>query len=104
MEIIAEVTGFGQAPDMGYTTLSPTQDTGAYTARPYITLDTDSFILNPGELKDVRATIHLPPDAGNGGRYALINLHTKLVATGQMGIVSAITVPVMITLKDTSSY
>ena len=101
MEIIAEVSGFGQASDMGYTTLSPAQDIGAFTARPYITLDTDSVVLNPGESKDIKATIHIPQDAGSGGRYALIYLHTKPIATGQMGIVSAITVPVMITLKDT---
>jgi hypothetical protein len=101
MEIIVEVSGFGQASDMGYTTLLPGQDTGAFTARPYITLDADSIVLNPGESKDIKATLHIPQDAGSGGRYALIYLHTKPVATGQMGIVSAITVPVMITLKDT---
>lgn len=102
MEIIAEVTGFGQSPDMGYTPLSPDQDTGVYTARPYINLDAGSFILNPGESKEVKATIRIPSDAGSGGRYALIYLHTKPVTTGQMGIVSAITVPVMITLKNTT--
>ena len=101
LEIIAEVSGFGQASDMGYTTISPDQDTGAFTARPYITLDADSIVLNPGESKDIKATIHIPQDAGSGGRYALIYLHTKPVATGQMGIISAITVPVMITLKNT---
>src|SRR5512138_3918134 len=59
-DITAELYGFGQRMDMGYSTISPAEDTSPYTARPFITLDKSSLHLEPGETKSINATISLP--------------------------------------------
>jgi hypothetical protein len=95
----ADVTGFGQAPDKSYSVLSPADDTSPYSARTYITLSASTLLINPGESKDVTATITIPKNAGAGGRYAFIYFHTTPAGAGTTGVVTAILVPVMITLS-----
>ena len=99
MDIVMDVMGFGQGVDRGYTTLSAAQDTGQYSARPFITLDASSFTLKPGESKTVKATIAVPKTAGTGGRYAMIYIHNKPGGGGTTGVAAAIAVPVMVTIK-----
>jgi hypothetical protein len=99
MDIVIDVMGFGQGADRGYTTLTPDQDTGQYSARPWITLDASSFTLTPGGSKTVMATIVVPKDAGAGGRYAMIYIHNKPGGGGTTGVAAAIAVPVMVTIK-----
>jgi hypothetical protein len=99
MDIVIDVMGFGQGADRGYTTLPAVQDTGQYSARPFITLDASSFTLKPGESKTVKATIAVPKNAGAGGRYAMIYIHTKPGGGGTTGVAAAIGVPVMATIK-----
>jgi hypothetical protein len=57
--------------------------------------------LDPGSKQVVTATISVPSNAGAGGRYAIINIHTKPVGGGAVSLVTAINVPVMVTLKGT---
>jgi len=96
------VFGFGNDADGGYQELEPSQDTGTYTARPFITLDRTAVHIAPGGKEVVTATIQVPA-SGNGGRYALINIHPKpAIATGTgPSFTTAMNVPVMITLKGT---
>jgi hypothetical protein len=93
------VLGFGNGPDGRYQGLDPAQDTTPYSARSYITLDKYAVQIAPGGKETVTATIAVPANAGSGGRYALINIHTKPLGGGAVALVTAINVPIMITLK-----
>jgi hypothetical protein len=102
MDIVVDVWGFGQTEGMSYSPLSAAEDTSPYSARNFITLDTQSFHLNPGESKKITATIRIPGDAGNGGRYAIISLHNAPNGDGTTAYVTAISVPVMITIAGST--
>lgn len=99
VDIWIDIMGFGQSPDRSYVGLPAQEDTGQFSARSFITIDTNAFTLNPGESKRVKATINVPKDVGSGGRYAMIYIHTKPAGTGIVSIASAFGVPVMVTIK-----
>ena len=99
VDIVIDLMGFGQSADHSYTGLTAEEDTGQYSARPFITLDASTFTLNAGDSKTVKVIIAVPNDVGDGGRYAMINIHTKPVSGGMVSISSAIGVPVMVTIK-----
>ena len=98
MDIVVDVLGFGQTEGKSYSSLSPAEDTSPYSARKFITLDTGSFHLNPGDSKKITATIVIPKDVGDGGRYAMISLHNAPSGSGTTAYITAISVPVMITI------
>jgi hypothetical protein len=100
MDIVVDVLGFGQTEGKSYSSLSAADDTSPYSARKFITLDTGSFHLNPGESKKITATIVIPNDVGDGGRYAMISLHNAPSGDGATAYVTAIAVPVMITIAN----
>ena len=100
-DILVDVTGFGQSLDGSPQELDAAEDTSPYSARTFITLDKTSFHLDPGDSQVVTATIKVPEDVGAGGRYALIYIRTQPVGEGQVGIVSAIDVPILLTISHT---
>ena len=102
MDMQVDVWGFGQTLQKSYTTLPPSADTSPYSARGFITLSSPSFHLNPGESKEITANIAIPTNAGNGGRYALITIHNAPLGNGSTAIVTAISVPVMITIAKSN--
>jgi hypothetical protein len=67
----------------------------------YITLDKNSAHLEPGAKQELTATIRIPQNVGDGGRYAIINIQTKPIGQGGVGISSAVNVPVYLTIKNT---
>src|SRR5208337_740091 len=75
MDMVMDVMGFGQNPDMSYIALAPSSDTSAYSARGYISINTPTFHLDPGASKTINATISVPSNAGAGGGYAIISIH-----------------------------
>ena len=99
MDILVDVGAVRQSLDGGYQLLQASEDTGTYSARQFITLDKSSFHLEPGDSQDVIASIHIPEDVGAGGRYAVINVHSQPTGQGQIGIVSAINIPIYLTIK-----
>jgi len=99
MDIVVDVTGFGQSLDGSPQELEASQDTSPYSARSFITLDKTSFHLEPGDSQKVVATIKVPEDVDAGGRYALIYICSQPVGEGQVGIVSAIDVPIALTIE-----
>ena len=98
-DVAIDVLGFGQSPGGSYSWLTPAQDTGPYSARSFVAVDSSLLHLNPGQRIDFNATIRVPQNVGEGGRYALIFIHPP--PTGS-GLVATITVPVMLTMKGTT--
>jgi hypothetical protein len=98
MDMMVDVWGFGQTLQKSYSSIKPADDTSPYSARSLITLSSPSFHLNPGESKEITATIAVPNNVGDGGRYALISIHNAPVGNGTMAIVTSVSVPVLITI------
>lgn len=102
MDIVIDTWGFGQTAGKSYSLRSAKEDTSPYSARKFITLDTTAFHLNPGESKKITATIVIPDDAGDGGRYAIISLHNAQSGNGTTAYVTAVSIPVMLTIADST--
>ena len=100
VNIKLEVKGFGQNPDGTCNPLNPDQDINAYSARSYITLDKYTFRLNPGETHLVRASICIPTEIAECGKYAVIQVSNQPEDTKSMGVVVAINIPILLTLKN----
>jgi hypothetical protein len=98
MDMMVDVWGFGQSLQKSYTSIPPSDDTGPYSARSFITLSSPTFHLNPGESKVITANIAVPANVGDGGRYALITIHNAPIGNGSTAIVTAISIPVLITI------
>jgi hypothetical protein len=96
------VFGFNNTPEGNYIGINPPLDTSVYSARPFLTLDADNVTVKPGESKTVTATLKVPETA-TGGLYALINIHPRSSdITSGTSVVTAMNVPVMITITNTS--
>jgi hypothetical protein len=98
-----EVYGFGQSADGGsYTPLTASEDTGSYSARTFITVESPVVHIDPGQRVAFNATIRVPQDVDEGGRYAIIHIHpAPTQGGGQTGFATAIIVPVMLTVQNT---
>jgi hypothetical protein len=98
-----DLLGFGQSIDGGsYTPLAVTDDTGPYSARSFISVPSPVIHLDPGQRREFSATIKIPQTVGEGGRYALVYIHPAAAAGEQTSFATAIIVPVMLTVKDTT--
>lgn len=97
-----DVLGFGQTVNGGsYVPLTVSEDTGMYSARTYVTVESPVIHLEPGQRIAFNATIRVPQDFGEGGRYALIHIHPNATqGGGQTGFATAIIVPVMLTIQN----
>ena len=103
VDLTLDVLGLGQSLQQSNTGLPPEKDTSPYSARTFITVEPKTFHLEPGASQEVKATITVPQDAGKGGRYAMITIHNAPTGTGSTLIVTAISVPMVITLAGTST-
>ena len=56
--------------------------------------------MEPGESQNVTATINIPADVGDGGRYAIIGIAQKPVPGVAIQSLVAIDVPILLTIKD----
>jgi hypothetical protein len=102
MDLTVDVLGLGQSLEQTNTGLTPQKDTSPYSARTYITVSPQTFHLEPGKSQEVKATITVPQNAGTGGRYAILTVHNAPTGTGSTMIVTAISIPVVITLTGTT--
>ena len=100
-DITVRVGEFGQSLTGTYELLE-TVGNSSLSACPFITLDKESFHLEPGGAEVVTATIRVPADVGAGGRYALIHIETGPTGGGGVGTISAVNVPVALRVKDTT--
>jgi hypothetical protein len=100
-EITVRIGDFGQSLSGSYELLEPAGN-NSLSACPFITLDKESFHLEPGGSDVVTATIRVPEDVGAGGRYALINIKTGVAGNGGVGMITAVNVPIVLTVKGTT--
>jgi len=98
LDLQADVMGFTNGPDGAYLGVSAEEDTSPYSARTYVTLDRNQVHLLPGTSEKITATISVPKNAGSGGRYAMIYIHSGVQGAKSVGFISAVAVPVMITI------
>jgi hypothetical protein len=103
MDLTVDVQGLGQSLQLSNTGLSPERDTSPYSARTFITVNPTTFHLDPGASQEVKATITVPQNVDNGARYAMITIHNAPTGTGSTLIVTAISVPMLITLAGTTT-
>jgi hypothetical protein len=102
-EYAIDILGFSQSLDAGmYQGLSPEKDINELSARTFISFPSSSIRLQPGERKEFNATINVPQDVGDGGRYAVILIHPATAGTGQASFATAVLVPVMLTVERTN--
>jgi len=99
LDMLVQVTGFGQSLEGAPQVLEASEDTSPFSTRSFITLDTTSFHLDPGDSQQVTATISIPQDVSAGGRYALIDIRSQPIGEGGVGVVTAIAVPIALTIK-----
>ena len=76
MDIAVEVVGFGSTLDGTAQVIEPAADNDSDSARSFITINKNTFQLQPGESQNI-ATISIPADVGNGGRY-VSNLYSSI--------------------------
>ncbi len=101
VDMVVDVMGFGNSPDGSAQELEASKDTSLYSARSFITIDNPLFHMEPGEPQDFIATIDIPSDVGEGGRYAIIRIHQiQPPGVRQLGTLSAFNIPVYLTIKD----
>ena len=99
LDMLVDVTGFGQSLEGAPQVLEASEDTSPFSAYSFITLDTASFHLDPGDSQQVTATISIPQDVSAGGRYALIDIRSQPIGEGSVGVVTAVAVPIALTIK-----
>jgi hypothetical protein len=98
--ISVEVNGFAQQLNGALQSIPLTKDSSVYSISHSINLNTERFHLEPGESKKVEAKFQIPPDIGDGGRYAVIRMYTSPEGNGTTNIVSAVAIPIYLTIKD----
>ena len=99
-DVAVQVAGFGQTPNGLYMPLDPANDASPYSALSFIKLDNSTLHLEPGTQQSVTATINLPQNAGPGGRYAIIYIHS--IPGKGASLATAVVVPVFITVAGTT--
>lgn len=95
-DLKVEVMGLGQGPDGSIQPVAPDKDVAAFSARQWVTVDKASFHLEPGRSQDLTATITVPNELGEGGRYAVVYISTVPKPGGNLGIALAAAVPILI--------
>ena len=102
MDIEIEANGFGRALDGAFISLSPADIDSPYSAREYFgDIDRSSFVLQPGAEEQVNLTFNVPDNVGAGGRYAIIEIQARRLDEGDLGTVSVVQVPVLLTVSRT---
>jgi P pilus assembly chaperone PapD len=98
MEVAIEVKGYGDAPS-GVSILDPDEDNSPYSARGFLSVSPDTFHLEPGESRDVTVTAEIPADIGDGGRYAIIYIHTVAPEGSSFATAAAVAARVLLTIE-----
>lgn len=100
-DISVAVAGIRQTPNGGYELLDTSHDTSQYSAREFVAVDKAAFHLEPGGSENVTATVAVPQEVGDGGRYAMIHVAAKPAAADGVAVSTAVDVPVYLTINNT---
>jgi hypothetical protein len=98
-DVLIEVLGYGDSASGDIVPVPAEADTSPYSARTFILPAKTTVHVEPGETKQADFTITIPPDVGNGGKYAILRFSTAPQGEGMVGIISAIVLPVRFTIS-----
>lgn len=99
LDIAVEVTGFGEDLTGGYHALKADLDRSPFSARSFLNVSLSKFHLENGTSQKVILSGTVPPDVGNGTRFALVNIRS--LPTGRPGAIGfsiAFNVPVILNI------
>lgn len=74
-DFMVEVTDWKQGPD-GSNGPATDNNTHPYSAKDFFRVSPEKFHLEPGESQTIAVKGEIPRDVGDGGRYAIIRVHT----------------------------
>ena len=101
MDIGVEVKGYGISANRDFIALESEEDKSPYTARELLAVSPDNFHLEPRDSQVITVTAEIPPEIGDGGRYAIVFIHT--VPKGEMvATITAIAARVLLTIADSN--
>jgi len=101
MDIAVESKGYGTSSDSSFIVLEPNDDTSLNTARELLSVSPSTFRLEPGDSRDIDISAHIPPRMVDGGKYAIVYIHTMQKA-GMVATISAIAARVLLTIDGST--
>lgn len=101
--LTANIYGWAMTEDGAYIELSPEDDKGDSTARPFLSIEPKSFVLVPGKVERLNITGTVPNDVSPGTKYALVTIKTvPMPEEGNVVLIStAYQVLVILNIKGT---
>jgi hypothetical protein len=104
LDMQVEACGLGQSTDGSIQYIKAQDDTSPYSGRSFISnIDETSFNLQPGVPQNINVTIAVPAGTSPGERYADIYLHSQPVGQGQVGVVVAANIPIIINVPGNTA-
>ena len=94
-----EIDGFGENPDGSIIPISPQNDTSAYTARTWISIDETH--LAAGVNQSLNITVTVPTGTAPGEKYGAVYMHSQPTGQGNTGIMVSSVIPIVITVTGT---
>jgi len=95
VDLLVDVDGINQKPDLQYFFVEPIKDTYTYSARKFTSVQESAIHLDRGSKKQIILTFRFPADIGDGGRYAMVVVHTL---AGKNVTASDTAIPVFLTI------
>jgi len=102
MDIGVEVKGYGISANRDFITLESEEDNSPYTARELLAVSPDNFHLEPGDSQVITVTAEIPSGIGDGGRYAIVFIHTTPSEGQMVATISAIAARVLLTIDGSN--
>jgi hypothetical protein len=94
-----EVDGFGENPDGSIIPISPQNDTSAYTARTWISIDETHLAAGVNQSLSIIVTV--PAGTASGEKYGSVYMHSQPTGQGNTGIMVSSVIPIVITVTGT---
>ena len=100
-DVTLEADGLSQEPDGSFQGLAATDDKSPFSARSMMTVTPDKFQIPAGGSQTVKVSVSVPKGAGDGARYAIVDVTGVPVSGQSVGIGVRLGVSSVITLSDT---
>jgi P pilus assembly chaperone PapD len=99
MDVGVQVKGYGMLGDSAFIALEPAEDNSPYTGRELLTVYPDSFRLEPSDSQIITIVVKIPSEIGDGGRYAIVFIHTVPPKDSMVATISAVAARVLLTIE-----